>query len=131
MNLKLKEIHFKENLNNPRRYTGLGKRVVPRLCESRLLTLSLSLVAGHEFMQPRDHSLAQPCKLISNKLPGDTLSKLKSPPKTANTTSSVSSLVLAARKVAKTSLAWLRATPILIQNFLLTAYTWLKLYVVK
>ena len=39
------------------------------------------------------------------KIPGDTLSKLKSPPKTANTTSSVSALVLAARKVANTSLA--------------------------
>ena len=47
-----------------------------------------------------------------DKLPGDMLSKLKSPPKTANITSSQSVLVLAARKLSNTSLAWSRATPI-------------------
>ena len=47
-----------------------------------------------------------------DKLPGDMLSKLKSPPKTANITSSQSLLVFAARKLSNTSLAWSRATPI-------------------
>ena len=39
-------------------HTGLGKRVVLRLRESRLLTPS---GRGREFTHPRDHSFAQPC----------------------------------------------------------------------
>ena len=40
-------------------FTGLGKGVVPRLPESRLLT---SL--GRKFTQPRDHSFPHPCTSI-------------------------------------------------------------------
>ena len=40
-------------------FTGIGKRMVPRLRDSRVLTSPLA--AGARFTQPRDHSLADPC----------------------------------------------------------------------
>ena len=49
------QMHFKVNFAT---CTGLGKRMVPRLCE-------LAYAAGGSqeavFTQPREHSLADPC----------------------------------------------------------------------
>ena len=51
------------SMETARKNTGLGKRVVPRLCELAPPAARGSREAG--FMQPRDHYLAQPCKHAS------------------------------------------------------------------
>ena len=53
---KLQGQKVHEYLAFPLLCTGLGKRVVPRLRESRLLAPS---GRGREFTQPRDHSFAE------------------------------------------------------------------------
>ena len=49
-------------LRYQRKCTGLGKRVVPRLRESRLL-----IPSGREFTQPKDNSFAQPSTVAPTK----------------------------------------------------------------